>query len=1558
MSERGFLPFSKIKLMIASPEEIRSWSHGEVKKAETINYRTQKPEKDGLFCAKIFGPVKDYECLCGKYKGKRHAGTICDKCGVEVTTSYVRRERFGHIELASPVAHIWFLRNLPSKIATLLRLNIKNVERVVYLESYLLIEHPLNEEEEREFERSENAVPLKDSGWVKLSVVNEEEIEKISSSIDEKYEYGTGAEIIRDVLSRLDLKELLRKLKELAKPYSLSFEDLNEEVYKNYRKLYERIIKTIAKDFEALNLDFKNREELGLSLERAISDLILQKLYLDLKEGRLYQERVSEELETGKEALVKYYEGLREKLKLPVFEKIKEDVRATVMKEIPAQSMRKILNAIRVVEGFIKSGNKPEWMILEVLPVLPPELRPIIALESGRFATSDLNELYRRVINRNNRLKRLIESDAPELIIKSEKRMLQEAVDALIDNGKRGRQVVQNGRPLKSLTDFLKGKQGRFRQNLLGKRVDYSGRSVIVVGPELKMHQCGLPREMALELFKPFVYRRLVEKGYATTLKNAQRLVEQKAPEVWECLEEVVKQHPVLLNRAPTLHRPSIQAFEPVLVEGRAIKLHPLVCPPFNADFDGDQMAVHVPLGIEAQLESYILMLSTQNILSPAHGKPLTMPSQDMILGTYYLTAEPIKGRKGEGKVFSSKEEAIKAYELGVVDIHAKIYLKLNGKLVETTVGRVIFNSILPEGYPFINELVDKKKISSIVYDIYRKFGNEATADFLDRLKELGFEYSTKAGVSIGIEDLKVPKKKREIIEEALKESDEVIFQHREGAISSTERYNKMINIWSRVTNRVSEAMFEEIEKTKRLEGKKEFPGVFNPIYMMARSGARGNRDQIRQLAGMRGLMAKHSGEFIETPIVSNFREGLSVLEYFISTYGARKGLADTALRTSFAGYLTRRLVDVAQEIVITQEDCGTERGIEMSSIVESGEEILSLKDRIFGRVLAQDVKDPYTGETIAKKNQLVDDELAEKIVKAGVEKVKVRSPITCEASFGVCAMCYGMDLSQRRLVSVGEAVGIIAAQSIGEPGTQLTMRTFHIGGAATAESQESFVRSENEGRVKFFNLKLVKNREGKSINLSKSGGIAILDQKGRIIERHPVPHSAVILVEEGQKVEKGQKLAEWDPFNDFIIAEEGGTLELRDVALDVTVREERDILTGRSAITVSFLRPKDALLHSPKLVIRTEDGREITYDLPVNAILNVPTEKLREVYEACPTCSEDEGTVVKHRYIVLEDYKVSAGDFLAKVPKEKAKVRDIVGGLPRVEELFEARTPKNPAIISEIDGIVKVYEDADEIILFNLKTKETKKYSVSKDDTILVRHGQRVRKGQDLTEKGIKAQFDGQVRITGRGYKVLITNLETGIERSYFVPKGMQLRVSDGDRISAGEPITEGLPNPHEILRIKGVEELQKFLLKEVQLVYRSQGVNINDKHFEIIIRQMLRKRRILDPGDSRFVANEIVDREELEEEIKRIKEEGGKIPKSEVVLVGITEASRTSRSWISAASFQETPRVLTDASCEGKEDEIRGIKENVIIGNLIPAGTGIDLYKKVEVVEKKVRK
>jgi DNA-directed RNA polymerase subunit beta' len=1565
--------FDAIRLSLASPEIIRSWSHGEVKKPETLNYRTLKPEKDGLFDARIFGPIKDYECLCGKYKKRKYEGTICDRCGVEVTRSDVRRERFGHIELASPVVHIWYLKSTPSKIGSLLDLTSRDIERVVYFESYLVIEHPTEEEEEA-FEKDPKSLPLMEGGltkYVKLHVVSEDEFREreYEYSNAEKYEYGMGAEKVKDVLARIDLEILAKRLKKDLHGYAGTFDDLNLNYKMNYPRLYNKAIIEIARRFSEVGLRFGDIEPTDKEIDVIVSQgyyVVIDPASSDLKFGQIMNPENVDSLPegvialTGVEALEKLYKAYREKVKeIPIFEVIKESVRNVILKEGTDARLKKIIRRLRLVEGFIESGNKPEWMILEVLPVIPPDLRPLIALDGGRFASSDLNDLYRRVINRNNRLKRLIDLDAPEIIIRNEKRMLQEAVDALIDNGRRGRMVTQNNRPLKSLSDSLRGKEGRFRQNLLGKRVDYSGRSVIVVGPELQMHECGLPKQMALELFKPFIYRRLEEKGYATSIKSAKKLVEEKAPEVYECLEEVVKQHPVLLNRAPTLHRMSVQAFEPKLVEGKAIKLHPLVCPPFNADFDGDQMAVHVPLSVEAQLESYILMLSTQNILSPAHGKPVTMPSQDIILGVHYMTQE-LPNAKGEGKIFGSPEEAVAAYELGTIDLLAKIKVRINGKIVETTAGRVIFNQILPEGYKFVNEVLDKKKISKLISDIYEKYGNEIAAQTLDKIKEIGFRFATKAAVSISVADLVVPKKKAKILEKAIKEAETVWKQYVDGIITKGERHNKIIDIWSQATNEVAKEMFNEIEKSERAENGKKYPGYFNPVYMMASSGARGSRDQIRQLAGMRGLMAKHSGEFIETPIMSNFREGLSVVEYFISTYGARKGLADTALKTAVAGYLTRRLADVAQDVIITGEDCGTLKGITVSSIIESGEIVVPFKDRIIGRYTAEDVYDPYTGELLISANEEITEEVVDKFEKAGIEKVKIRSVLICEMPHGVCAKCYGRDLAQRKLVDIGEAVGIIAAQSIGEPGTQLTMRTFHIGGAATAKEVQTQHKATYDGTVKLQNVKFVVDKKGRKLIINREGSIKILDKEGKTIERFPAPYGAVLYVEDGQEVKEGTILAEWEPFSDPIIAEKGGEVELRDVILDVTLKEERDNITGKTIYTITFLRPKDAQLHTPRLVIKGDDGNEYVYDLPVNTILLIPKENLEEVWDKCFACSEAEKTDIHHKYLqVKKGFKVSEGDVVAKIPKEKAKVRDIVGGLPRVEELLEAREPKNKAIITEIDGIVKIYEDAKEITLINPKEGKTETYKVPDTTFVIVKNGSFVKAGQSLVDDGsIVAEFDGIVRLKSEGSRIVVFNKETGQQKDYKVPKGKFIIVKDNSVVKAGDPLTDGTPNPHDILRVMGIEELAAFLVKEAQIVYRLQGVEINDKHFEVIIRQILRKVKIVDPGDSRFLLNEIVDKLDLEEEINKVISEGGRPPKAEPVLVGITKAALTTRSWISAASFQETTRVLADAAVEGKVDPLKGLKENVIIGGIIPAGTGIKEYSEVEVALKEEEK
>ncbi len=1332
--------FDAIRIKIASPEKIREWSYGEVKKPETINYRTFKPERDGLFCAKIFGPVKDWECLCGKYKRMKHRGVICDKCGVEVTHSRVRRERLGHIELAAPVAHIWFLRGVPSRIGTLLDMTIRQLERVLYFESYVVIDP--------------GQTPLKEK-----QLLSEEEYKRYSAEYGSTFKAGMGAEAIRELLKKVDLDELSRQLREKIK--------------------------------ESTSLGQK----------------------------------------------------------------------------------RKLTKRLKVVEAFRKSGNRPEWMIMDVIPVLPPDLRPLVHLEGGRFATSDLNDLYRRVINRNNRLKRLMDLKAPSVIIKNEKRMLQEAVDALFDNSKRAKAMkASQRRPLKSLSDMIKGKQGRFRQNLLGKRVDYSGRSVIVVGPELKLHQCGLPKVMALELFKPFVFNKLEEKGYATTIKQAKKLVEEERPEVWDALEEVIQEHPVLLNRAPTLHRLGIQAFDPVLVEGKAIRIHPLVCTAYNADFDGDQMAVHVPLSMEAQIEARVLMMSVNNLLSPANGKPIVYPTQDMVLGIYYLTKEK-RGAKGEGKVFYEPEEVRVAYDAGTVSEHASIKVRIDGEMVETTVGRVLFREIVPEGVPFsfINKVMTKKELQNLIHYCYKEFGKRQTVIFLDNLERLGFEMATRSGISICMKDMHIPSKKAELIKEAETQVMEVYRQYAEGLITQGERYNKVIDIWANVTEKVAEEMMKELGAEDGVEltpEEMEERRAFNSIYMMADSGARGSAAQIRQLAGMRGLMAKPSGEIIETPITANFREGLSPLQYFISTHGARKGLADTALKTANAGYLTRRLVDVAQDVIVTEHDCGTRDGIYVTALVEGGEIIQSFEERILGRTAAEDIKDPLTGQIIVKANHEIDEKAVERILDAGIDRVKIRSVLTCQTKFGVCATCYGRDLARGTPVEVGEAVGIIAAQSIGEPGTQLTMRTFHIGGTATKVIEQATLEAKNSGVVKFHNLKAVRNRRGVLVVINRNAMISIVDARGVEKEKYSLVYGANILVEEGQRVEPGQRLVEWDPYSVPIITEVGGRVALGDIVEGVTVKEEVDEITGLSQkVIIDY--PANM---RPRVSIKDEQGR---------ATLKIPgtNQPARYLLPAGAHILVEKGDIV------------SPGDILAKIPRETTKTKDITGGLPRVAELFEARKPKEHAIVSEIDGVVEFK-------------------SAPKGQRIVV-----VRSG-DVTKE-------------------------------YVIPKGKHVTVHEGDWVRAGEPLMDGAVNPHSILDILGPKELQRYLVDEVQKVYRLQGVNINDKHIEIIVRQMMRKIKIEDPGDTDFLVGEQVDRIEFIEANERVKAKGGRPATGKPMLLGITKASLTTYSWVSAASFQETTRVLTDAALEGKVDELRGLKENVIVGRIIPAGTGMERYR-----------
>ena len=1332
--------FEAVRIRLASPEKIREWSYGEVKKPETINYRTFKPERDGLFCAKIFGPIKDWECICGKYKRMKHRGVVCDKCGVEVIQSKVRRERLGHIELATPVAHIWFLKGLPSRIGTLLDMTMRQLEKVLYFESYVVIDPGDTALKEKE--------PL-----------NEDEYRKKTSEYGSRFKAGMGAEAIRELLRRIDLEVLYIELK--------------------------------TKISEAVSIGIK----------------------------------------------------------------------------------KKITKRLKVVEAFRKSSNKPEWMIMDVIPVLPPDLRPLVPLEGGRFATSDLNDLYRRVINRNNRLKRLMELKAPSVIIKNEKRMLQEAVDALFDNGRRSRVLkTTTKRPLKSLSDMIKGKQGRFRQNLLGKRVDYSGRSVIVVGPELKLHQCGLPKRMALELFKPFIFNKLEEKGFATTIKAAKKLAEKESPEVWDALEEVISEHPVLLNRAPTLHRLGMQAFDPILVEGKAIKLHPLVCTAFNADFDGDQMAVHVPLSIEAQIEARVLMMSVNNILSPANGKPIVVPTQDMVLGIYYLMKER-KGAKGEGKVFADAEDVRIAYDAGILDEHAKIKVRMDSTFVDTTTGRMIFSEILPQGISFsmINKDMTKKELGKLIEFIYKRSGKRDTVLFLDNLEQLGFKYATKSGVSISMADMHIPTKKPELIRNAEQEVIEVQKQYADGLITHGERYNKVVDIWANVTEKVADEMMKELgaEDGKALseEDLKERRS-FNSIFMMADSGARGSTAQIRQLAGMRGLMAKPSGEIIETPITANFREGLTPLQYFISTHGARKGLADTALKTANSGYLTRRLVDVAQDVIIYEDDCGTTDGIIVTSLVEGGEIIQPLEERILGRIAVEDIKDPMTKEGIIKRNQEIDEEITQKIIDAGIDRIKIRSVLTCQSKFGVCTKCYGRDLGSGETVEKGEAVGIIAAQSIGEPGTQLTMRTFHIGGTASKIVEQTILESKNSGTIKFINISTVKNRGGLLVVMNRNGNIAVVDSKGREKEKYSIVYGAKLMVQNGQKVEIGQKLVEWDPYSTPILTELGGRIAHGDIVEGATVKEEVDEVTGLSHRVII-----DYPAHMrPRISIKDEPGR-VTLKIP--------------------------GTTVLARYLlpagahILVDKNdiVYPGDILAKIPRETTKTKDITGGLPRVAELFEARRPKEQAIVTEIDGMV---------------------------------------------------EFKG----AHKGMRVVV--VKGGDEtREYLIPKGKHVGVHEGDWLRAGEPLMDGAVNPHNILDILGPQELQRYLVDEVQKVYRLQGVTINDKHIEVIVRQMMKKVRIEDPGDTNFLISEQIDRMIFQEENAKIKTKGGKPAQGKPLLLGITKASLTTDSFISAASFQETTRVLTEAAISGAVDELRGLKENVIMGRIIPAGTGMPRYR-----------
>ena len=1351
--------FDSIRIGLASPEKIRSWSYGEVKKPETINYRTFKPERDGLFCAKIFGPVKDYECLCGKYKRLKHRGVICEKCGVEVTLAKVRRERMGHIELASPVAHIWFLKSLPSRMGLLLDMTLRDIERILYFEAFVVI----------------------DSGMTELTtgqLLSDETYLDAIEQYGDDFTAKMGAEAIYDLLKVIDVAAEVAQIRE---------------------------------DMAATNSETK---------------------------------------------------------------------------------LKKLSKRIKLIEALQESGNKPQWMVMTVLPVLPPELRPLVPLDGGRFATSDLNDLYRRVINRNNRLKRLLDLNAPDIIVRNEKRMLQEAVDALLDNGRRGRAITgTNKRPLKSLADMIKGKQGRFRQNLLGKRVDYSGRSVIVVGPTLRLHQCGLPKKMALELFKPFIFSKLERRGLATTIKAAKKMVEREGPEVWDVLEDVIREHPVMLNRAPTLHRLGIQAFEPVLIEGKAIQLHPLVCAAYNADFDGDQMAVHVPLSIEAQLEARSLMMSTNNVLSPANGEPIIVPSQDVVLGLYYMTRDRINAR-GEGSIYSSPREVHRAYESGHIDLHAKVKVRIienledeNGdrqevaRVVDTTVGRALLNDVMPKEMPFdmINRSLTKKAISNLINQCYRRLGLKATVLFADKLMYTGFSYATRSGVSFGSEDMVIPEVKQTILGKAEEEVKEIEHQYSSGLVTNGERYNKVVDIWSHTNDQVAKAMMEKLgsEPVIDREGNEVRQESFNSIFMMADSGARGSAAQIRQLAGMRGLMAKPDGSIIETPITANFREGLNVLQYFISTHGARKGLADTALKTANSGYLTRRLVDVAQDLVVTEHDCGTTGGLLMEPLIEGGDVVEPLRERVLGRVVARDVVRPGTDEVVASAGTLLDEHWVEFLEENSIDQVYVRSIITCETRYGICASCYGRDLARGHLVNAGEAIGVVAAQSIGEPGTQLTMRTFHIGGAASRSAAVSSVEVKSGGTMRLHNLKTVQHKEGHLVAVSRSGEIGVLDEHGRERERYKVPYGAILKRNDGDQVKAGEFVASWDPHTHPVVTEVAGKIKLHDFVEGMTINRQTDEVTGLSSMVITD--PKQRGAHAkdlrPMVKLVDDEGNDLMlagttipamYFLPAGAIVNA-----------------------------VDGSEVGIGDVVARIPQESSKTRDITGGLPRVADLFEARKPKEPAILAEISGIVS----------FGKETKDKQ--------------------------------------------RLVITPAEGDVYEE-LIPKWRHVTVFEGEHVERGEVICDGPPAPHDILRLMGVSDLARYIVNEVQDVYRLQGVKINDKHIEVIVRQMLRKIEVSDPGDTKFLKGEQVERSRLLAE-NDVMIAAGKMPATfNELLLGITKASLATESFISAASFQETTRVLTEAAVSGKKDSLRGLKENVIVGRLIPAGTGLAYHLK----------
>ena len=1342
----GNVEFDRIRIGLASPEMIKSWSHGEVKKPETINYRTFKPERDGLFCAKIFGPVKDYECLCGKYKRMKFKGVICEKCGVEVTTAKVRRDRMGHIDLASPVAHIWFLKSLPSRIGLLLDMTLRDIERVLYFESYVVTDPGMS--------------PME-----KYQLLSDEEYYTALEEHGDEFVAKMGAEAVQDLLKDIDLEAEISRL----------------------------------------------REEIPQTTSET--------------------------------------------------------------------KLKKSSKRLKLMEAFHNSSNKPEWMVMDILPVLPPDLRPLVPLEGGRFATSDLNDLYRRVINRNNRLKRLLDLSAPDIIVRNEKRMLQEAVDALLDNGRRGRAITgSNKRPLKSLADMIKGKQGRFRQNLLGKRVDYSGRSVIVVGPTLRLHQCGLPKKMALELFKPFIFAKLQASGQATTIKAAKKMVERETPEVWDVLASVIREHPVLLNRAPTLHRLGLQAFEPILIEGKAIQLHPLVCTAFNADFDGDQMAVHVPLTLEAQLEARALMMSTNNILSPANGEPIIVPSQDVVLGLYYISRDSIN-EKGEGMIFADTDEVNRALGTKQVALHARIKVRVQettiddegqktvkGRLVDTTPGRCLLWSVVPEGMNFdqVNDTMTKKNISKLLNICYRQLGLKATVLFADQLMYLGFRQATLSGVSVGMEDMLIPPNKDEIIGKADAEVREIEHQFEQGFVTAGERYNKVVDIWARTNDQVAKAMMDNLsfETVINKQGVEEKQKSFNSIYIMSDSGARGSAAQIRQLAGMRGLMAKPDGSIIETPIKANFREGLTVLQYFISTHGARKGLADTALKTANSGYLTRRLVDVAQDLVITEPDCGTDDGLFMTPLIQGGDVIEPLRERVLGRVVAIEVLEPGSNNVFAPANTLLDEAWVDRLENAGIDEVKVRSAITCKTRFGVCAMCYGRDLARGHLVNAGEAVGVMAAQSIGEPGTQLTMRTFHVGGAASRTSAANSVQVRNKGTIRFHNIKTVNHHKGHLVAVSRSAELGVADDLGRERERYKVPYGASIIVKDGQAVDGGATIATWDPHTHPLITEVAGKVRFSQILDGNTATSKTDDATGMSTVEVMAVkdRPASGKELRPAVVLDTAEGEEIFYFLPQNTILTV-----------------------------RDGDNIGIGDVIGRVPQETSRTRDITGGLPRVADLFEARKPKEHAILAEISGVVS----------FGKETKGKNRLVIAPDD------------GSEVYEE--------------------------------LIPKWRQMIVFEGEHVERGEVVSDGPQNPHDILRLKGETQLANYIVNEVQDVYRLQGVKINDKHIEVIIRQMLRKVDITEGGDSSFIKGEQGEYARVMEENQALNAQSKFPAKFERLLMGITKASLSTDSFISAASFQETTRVLTEAAVTGKEDQLRGLKENVVVGRLIPAGTGL---------------